>query len=219
MNNPFTPRFEDLPESLPIFPLPGAVVMPGIQLPLNIFEPRYLRMVFDTMKGARMIGMIQPDPNAAQADPEAVFGVGTAGRITSFSETTDGRLLIILTGICRFSVLRELPTLHGYRRVLADWSRFSGDYERLGPNHEVHERLLKAFHNFLRIEDLEAEWQQVVELDSLHLVNFLSGQLPFGTEEKQGLVDSVDLNDRTRLLTALLEMYCTPAEPTPAIRH
>lgn len=219
MHNPFTPRFEDLPKSLPIFPLPGAVVMPGIQLPLNIFEPRYLSMVFDALGGTRMIGMIQPNPNAAHDEPEVLFGTGTAGRITSFSETADGRLLIILTGVCRFNVLRELPMLHGYRQALVDWSRFAKDYESLGPSNEVHEQLLEAFHNFLRIEELETEWQQVVKLDSLHLVNFLSGQLPFGTEEKQALIESVDLNDRTRLLTALLEMYCTPAEPTPALRH
>ena len=92
MMNPFTPRFEHLPESLPIFPLPGAVVMPGVQLPLNIFEPRYLSMVFDALGGARMIGMVQPDPNAPHSEPEAVFSTGTAGRITSFSETSDGRL-------------------------------------------------------------------------------------------------------------------------------
>ena len=219
MHNPFTPRFEDLPESLPIFPLPGAVVMPGIQLPLNIFEPRYLSMVFDTLGGDRMVGMLQPNPNAPHTDPEVVFTSGTAGRITSFSETADGRLLIILTGVCRFSVLRELPPLHGYRRVLVDWSRFAGDYTSTGPNQEAHERLLKAFHNFLKMEDLETEWRQVVKLDSLHLVNFLSGQLPFGTEEKQALIESVDLDERTRLLSALLEMYCTPAEPAPALRH
>jgi len=219
MKNPFTPRFEDLPTALPIFPLPGAVVMPGIQLPLNIFEPRYLSMVFDCLGTGRMIGMVQPNPNAAHTVPEAIFGTGTAGRITSFSETADGRLLIILTGVCRFSIVQEMPALHGYRRVLVDWSRFSGDYAPQGPSRETHDRLLRAFRKFLRMEDLEAEWQQVLDMDSLHLVNFLSGQLPFGTEEKQALVESADLNERTRLLTALLEMYCTPAEATPPLRH
>jgi hypothetical protein len=163
--------------------------------------------------------MIQPDPNAVHTEPEAIFLTGSAGRITSFSETADGRLLIIITGVCRFEILRELPIAHGYRRVLADWSQFSGDYDTLGPGREVHGRLLEAVHRFLRLEQLETEWRQVMELDGLHLVNFLSGQLPFGIEEKQALIESVDLNARTRLLTGLLEMYCTPAEATPPVRH
>jgi uncharacterized protein len=117
--NPWMLPFDKLPASIPIFPLPNAIVMPGCQLPLNIFEPRYLRMVLDAMAGERMIGMVQPDP-ASSKGKVSVYRTGTAGRITFFNEIDDGRLMIVLTGVCRFDIQEEVPTVRGYRRAAAD---------------------------------------------------------------------------------------------------
>jgi Lon protease-like protein len=114
--NPFDPLFEDLPESLPIFPLEGILLLPQGDLPLNIFEPRYIAMVDDALRGNRLIGMIQPSGCTAANGP-AIFSTGCAGRITQFQETEDGRYLLNLRGLCRFRVEEELPLLHGYRRV------------------------------------------------------------------------------------------------------
>ena len=122
--NPFTLPFERLPASIPVFPFTGAVVMPGVQLPLNIFEARYLNMVEDALAQHRIFAMVQSDPGSGR-DGEAVFQTGCAGRISSFSETDDGRFLIILLGVCRFDIREELPTVRGYRRVIADWQRFA----------------------------------------------------------------------------------------------
>ncbi|CAG0947976.1 partial Lon protease 2, partial [Anaerolineae bacterium] len=127
--HPFSLPFDQLPASLPIFPLPHAVAMPGCQLPLNIFEPRYLKMVFDALGDQRLIGMVQPELSAADAKTLALYKTGTAGRITFFNETSDGRLLVVLTGVCRFDIVEEIPTTRGYRRALVDWSRFRCDHE------------------------------------------------------------------------------------------
>ena len=126
-SNPFIPPFEALPDTLPIFPLPGAIVLPHTELPLNIFEPRYLNMTNDALGSHRMIGMIQPDP---QGETEGrVYRTGCAGRITQFRETADCRIEMTLTGVCRFDLAEELSTTRGYRLVVPDWSRFAGDYE------------------------------------------------------------------------------------------
>ena len=117
--NLFTPSFETLPDVIPLFPLEGALVMPGTQLPLNIFEPRYLSMVNDVLGNHRIVGMVQP------AADDAVCATGCAARITSFNETEDGRFIILLTGLCRFDVLEEQDSVSGYRLFRVDWSRSS----------------------------------------------------------------------------------------------
>lgn len=123
--NPFTLPFDRLPADIAVFPLSGAVLMPGTQLPLNVFEPRYLNMVEDALGARRLIGMIQP----LDEDERVLSKTGCAGRISSFSETDDGRIILVLTGLCRFDVVDELPLARGYRRVRADWTRFNGDYQ------------------------------------------------------------------------------------------
>jgi Lon protease-like protein len=220
MGNPFTPRFEDLPAELPLFPLPGALVMPGIQLPLNIFEPRYLSMVFDSLGSHRMIGMIQPRPDNAESDSPLLTTVGTAGRITGFNETHDGRMLIVLTGVCRFALGEELPLRNGYRRTRPDWSPFAVDYQAGDVPPQAQRNLLAALKRYLAAQGLEEEWESVERLPGAELVNFLISHLPFSPEEKQGLVESRGIDARSRLVTALLEMMLTaPEHPDSSSRH
>ena len=127
--NPFDPTFDQLPEIVPIFPLTGVLLLPRGKLPLNVFEPRYLAMTEDALSGNRMIGIIQPSDPLSRASVPPVYPIGCAGRITSFSETDDGRYLITLTGVCRFETVRELPIVRGYRRVDVSWERFAADLE------------------------------------------------------------------------------------------
>jgi Lon protease-like protein len=214
-SSPFTLPFDRLPVSLPIFPLPGAIVMPGAPLPLNIFEPRYLNMVTDALAEDRMIGMVQPDPRASDPRGETLCRTGTAGRITAFSETRDGRFLIRLTGVCRFDLQEEVPTLRGYRRVVADWSRFAADYEAAG---RVPERrdLLDRLKRYAEARQLEIEWDTLRVLDDLELVNVLVTMLPLEIPDKQALVEAITLSDRARLLSGLLEIARVPvAEISP----
>jgi len=126
-NKIFMIPFNELPVSLPIFPLPNAIVMPGCYLPLNIFEQRYVEMLLDALKESRLIGMIQPEVADNTASP--LYRTGTAGRIVSFNELPDGRFLVVLQGICRFDIVSEISTECAYRRVTVDWSRFHEDYE------------------------------------------------------------------------------------------
>ncbi|MCU0766916.1 MAG: LON peptidase substrate-binding domain-containing protein [Gammaproteobacteria bacterium] len=216
--NPFVPPFDRLPVSLPIFPLPGAIVMPRAPLPLNIFEPRYLNMVTDALAEDRMIGMVQPDPRAADPRGETVCRTGTAGRITAYNETRDGRFLIRLTGVCRFDIREEVPTVRGYRRVIADWSRFAVDYEDGG---RVPERrdLLDRLKRYADARQLEIEWDTMRALDDLDLVNVLVTMLPLDIGDKQALVEAVTLADRARLLSGLLEIAQVPTVPPPPRPH
>jgi len=217
--NPFTLPFDKLPVSLPIFPLPGTIVMPGAPLPLNIFEPRYLNMVVDALAEDRMIGMVQPDPvRRGMPHGEAVYRTGTAGRITGFNETRDGRFLIRLTGVCRFDIQEEVPTVRGYRRVVADWSRFAVDYELSG---RVPERrdMLDRLKRYAATHQLQIEWDALRGLDDLDLVNVLATMLPLGVEDKQAIVESVTLGERARVLSALLEISQAPFEDGPGRPH
>ena len=201
--NHFSPVFSELPATLAIFPLPGAILLPHGQLPLNIFEPRYLNMVLDALGQGRMIGMIQPDP-AAGAD-DGIHRIGCAGRITRFNETEDGRLLILLTGVCRFEVSEELDLLRGYRRVVPDWRRFRADLDEAEPPVAEIEPLMVALTRYCEESGLEVEWEKLRAMDPVRLVNFLAINLPFGVDEKQSLVEAVTPLERARLLTALAE--------------
>jgi Lon protease-like protein len=219
-NSSFTLPFERLPASLPIFPLPNAIAMPGCQLPLNIFESRYLNLVFDALGAERMIGMVQPDPTQTDAGQAAVYKTGTAGRITSFSETQDGRLLIVLTGVCRFDIREELRTTRGYRRVIADWSRFQGDYDLQGDG-DAHDKekligLLKA--SFQR-KGWDTNWSTIEQMPVPLLVNVLAGQLPFDPPERQVLVEAVTTEERTTNLIHLLEFEVAGPIVPDAKRH
>ena len=214
--NPFSPPFTSLPETLPIFPLPGAIVLPGAELPLNIFEPRYLNMIDDALGSHRLIGMIQPDPGAA-ADTD-LYPTGCAGRITQFRETSDGRIEMVLSGVCRYDLGEELPTTRGYRLIVPDWSRFDGDYiEAEGGRHAAHEHMIRAVKRYFEAKQLDVDWPMLERLSSVRLMNSLSMALPLSVQEKQMLLETVEPGQRLNAFIALLESELE--RPESATRH
>lgn len=217
--HPFLLPFEKLPVSLPLFPLANAVVMPGCQLPLNIFEPRYLNLVFDALGAERLIGMIQIRPGDSDAKEAVLYTTGTAGRIMSFNETLDGRLLIVLAGVCRFDLEQEIPTTRGYRRASVVWDRFLDDYDDNPPQHFPRARILELLREYFSVKKLETEWDSIERLDDLLLCNVLTGVLPFGVAERQALVDAVTLEERADKLTNLLEFEVANPMAGSAKRH
>jgi Lon protease-like protein len=198
----------DLPPRLKVFPLPGALLLPHAELPLNIFEPRYLAMVEDSLAGDRLIGMIQPDNDEADlAGAPALKHIGCAGRITSFAETPDGRILITLSGICRFAIVKEIGTDRPYRLVEADFSGFAGDLaETEGDDGVDRPSLLKVFRDYLTANDMSADWDQVRSASTEALVNTLAVLAPHAPRDKQALLEAKDLKARADVLIALTEM-------------
>ena len=197
----------DLPQRLPVFPLPGALLLPRAELPLNIFEPRYLEMVSDAMAGSRLIGMIQPAAGAEKDDRPALMAIGCAGRITAYAETPDNRVLITLTGISRFTVVEELDTDTAYRQIVADFHPFGVDLvQDLGAGEVNRPALLKAFRDYLDANDMNADWEQVDAASTEVLVNTLSLLAPYPSKEKQALLEAPDLKTRADVLVALTEM-------------
>ncbi len=225
--NPFDPVFEQLPDTLPIFPLSGVMLLPGGKLPLNVFEPRYLAMIFDSLAGHRMIGMVQPiqpggyagDGLPVQDGKPKVHKVGCAGRIVSFNETEDGRLLLALSGVCRFEIGRELePAQGGYRRVSSLFAPYRADLDQADEAIELdRERLMAALAAFFRGRNLSTDWEAVKQAADRNLVTSLSMVLPFGPVEKQALLEAADSAARAKLLVAFLEMgaFGQPPQSTP----
>ncbi|MGF1607173.1 MAG: LON peptidase substrate-binding domain-containing protein [Rhodothalassiaceae bacterium] len=192
-----------LPTALPIFPLPGALLLPGGKLPLNIFEPRYLAMVRDAMKTDRMIGMIQPRD---EADPPALYDIGCAGRITSFTETDDGRYLITLTGVSRFQVVEEMERTTPYRLVRPDFRAFVTDKSGEEPDEAVNrDGLLVSLKRYLDRRGLGADWDAISNAPTGILINSLAMICPFGVPEKQALLEAKSLDERARTMVALME--------------
>ena len=215
--SPFIPGFDQLPETLPIFLLPDAVVMPDSDLPLNIFEPRYLNMVADAMGSHRMFGMLQPDPSKPD-QPEAVYKTGCAGRITTYQETSDGRIELVLTGICRFDIRQEVPSTRGYRLVVPDWEPYRTDYEEpLSTSVEHRDRLIYLLKNYFNATQIETDWKTVMRIPPERLVNTLTTLLPLGGLEKQAILEAITPQDRVDTLITALEMQVHEQHSTP--RH
>ncbi len=197
-----------LPDTLPIFPLAGVLLLPRARLPLNIFEPRYLAMTRDAMVGARMIGMVQPvDPDDDGGLAPRVYETGGVGRITDFEETDDGRYLITLTGLCRFAIVDELPLADtDYRRVHADYGEYAGDLVAPGDSDVDRPRLLNAVEAYFRIKGFTADWDTVEKASNESLVTSLAMICPFAANEKQALLEAGDTEERARVIMALMEM-------------
>jgi len=200
-------RLEDLPVTLPVFPLTGAVLLPRGQLPLNVFEPRYLAMVDAALAGTRFIGMIQPVEHEDTVLAPELSKVGCAGRITNFRETDDNRYLITLTGICRFRIAEELAIDTPFRQLRPDL----GDLVEESADHFPRDRLLGALKAYLTQHDLKADWKAVTNAPPETLVNALAMLCPFEPAEKQALVEARNWQERVDTLVALLEMASTPA--------
>jgi Lon protease-like protein len=199
----------DLPETIPLFPLPEALLLPRGQMPLNIFEPRYLAMIDHAMAGDRIIGMVQPriEPETEEAEAGEVFAIGCAGRITSYAETDDGRYMISLTGISRFRILAEAEPEQGFRRARVSAEGFDLDFvEDAGSETVDRTQLLSTFRLYLDANHLEADWDSIEKASNETLVNALSMMSPYGMAEKQALLEAPDLKTRSETLIALTEV-------------
>ena len=219
MPSPFLPRFVDLPGEIPVFPLAGAIVMPGIQLPLNIFEPRYLNLVQDALGTDHLVGMIQPLTGQEEVEVPLLHKIGCAGRITSYSETNDGRIVIVLTGVCRFELQQELEERHGYRRVQAGWDRFAQDFLTEQEGIVNRERFLASLRNYVRPRGVEIPWDDLKAMADLDLVNLLTAHLPLAPEDKQALIETNTLTARAELMRGLMDMASASSVEGVEQRH
>ncbi|MXQ08507.1 ATP-dependent protease [Alphaproteobacteria bacterium GH1-50] len=196
----------DLPETIPVFPLPGALLLPRARLPLHIFEPRYLAMLDDALKSPqRLIGMIQPRDGSREGAP-SLHAIGCAGRVTAFSETEDGRYMITLSGVSRFRVVQEVDGFTPYRRCAVNWDSFSRDTGAVehdpGFNRDSFFRLLGRY---FESEGLQTDWDSLKDAEDELLLNSLSMLCPFEPEDKQALLEAPSLSTRRETLVTLLE--------------
>jgi len=199
----------DMPSIIPVFPLPGALLLPRGQMPLNIFEPRYLAMVDDALlAGHRLIGMIQPDAAHSLSEVRpALYKVGCAGRITQLAETGDGRYLLQLTGVARFRIEEELTVVTAYRQCRVDFAPYADDFvARKGEDAVDRKAVLDALTAFLRVNKLKADWKGIEEAPNEALVNALAMMSPYGAAEKQAMLEAPDLKTRAEILVAVTEI-------------
>jgi Lon protease-like protein len=206
MGRAFHPTAEALPSTLAIFPLPGVLLLPDGKLPLNIYEPRYLAMVQDSLANGRMLGMIQPSEEPPAGMEPMVYETGCMGRISSFDETEDGRLLITLTGVCRFHVAAELDLVSGYRRVRPTWAPFLADLDESPDIGIDRARLIASLKAFSRINNLDFNWKAIERIGDYDLSVALCMACPLEPAEKQALLESPSPDARTKTLITLMEM-------------
>jgi Lon protease-like protein len=214
----------DLPDVLPVFPLPGALLLPRGRLPLNIFEPRYLNMVEDALAKPRLIGMIQPavdDGARLVSDGVRLFAVGCAGRIASFAETGDGRYLMTLEGVIRFRVVEELAGKDGYRRVKPDFTPYLDDFlNPADPAIDDRPKLIDAMRGYFRARGIEADEKALADADDSSLVTALAMSCPFDPSEKQAILECIDDRARGALLTEIMRIAAAETTaPAPSTRQ
>ena len=206
----------DCPAVIPVFPLSGALLLPRGQMPLNIFEPRYLAMVDAALKGDRMIGMIQPEGEADGRNPK-LYRVGCAGRLVQFAESGDGRYIVSLAGVARFAVIEEMSATTPYRQCRVTFEPYAQDFQARAGEAEVdRDGVLTALRNFAEVAGLKVDWQAIEEAPNEALVNALSMMSPFGSREKQALLESSDLKARAEMLIAITEMELAKGHDGPA---
>jgi uncharacterized protein len=222
-------RPADMPARIPVFPLRGAILLPRATLPLNLFEPRYLAMIDDCIGSSRILGIIQPErpapgagePGRGDVDREesptgkqvGLRRVGCAGRVTAYQEVPDGRVVITLTGVARFTVLSELPTGKSYRMCDVSYEPFITDFDRDADQSGINRaQLLAVLKRYLEANNFKADWKSIEKAPSEHLVNSLSVMSPYGPEEKQALLEAADIKARSDVLIALAEMELAAGE-------
>jgi len=201
-----SPGAQRMPDVLPIFPLASALLLPGCRLPLRIFEPRYLQMVDDALAGDRLIGMIQPTGSGADEHDPDLQSVGCAGRIASLKEAEGGHYLVSLVGISRFEVIREIPSDRLYRLVEPQWERFTYDIGATAPAEIDREVLVANLRTYFETFGLDANWHAIDDSGDEELVNSLAMLCPFDNTEKQALLEAPNLEHRSRLVIALMNM-------------
>jgi uncharacterized protein len=198
-------RPSDLPQSLALFPLQGAVLYPRGVLALNVFEPRYLNMVDDALAGERMIGIIQPAVGEEDEPSPQLADVGTAGRITTFSETEDGRYLVTLTGVCRFTLGAEVPLEAPYRQALVSYDEFAEDFAQTIDPTIDRAQLMRSLKTYAALHGFNVDWDSVDEAPTETVINVAAQICPFEPAAKQALLETVRLEQRAQALVALLE--------------
>jgi Lon protease-like protein len=201
----------DVPQRIPVFPLGRAILLPRAPLPLHVFEPRYLQMVDDVMSTSRVLGVVQPAGAEEEESPVSrtapLRRIGCAGRITSYQELDDGRLLISLTGIARFEMVEEVELAKPYRVCTVSYERFLDDFIAGAGQDEVdRERLIEVLKAYFQARELKADWTTIAKTPNEALVNWLALVSPYGSEEKQALLEAADLKTRAEMLVALAEM-------------
>ena len=214
---PFGIAFDALPDTISIFPLPGALLLPNGRLPLNIFEPRYLAMIFDALGQERLIGMVQTETEHGGLVPEdaPLFSIGCAGRIATFNETRDGRLLITLEGVCRYRIDGELEGKNGYRRVRPDYSAFHADMDE-SPAAIDRDNFLKVLRRYFDAKQIKVDWAPLEQTEDRLLIATLAMMCPFGLPEKQALLEASDFAAITDVMEQLMTMAIQEAGPSTA---
>ena len=201
-------KFEELPKTIPIFPLSNFIMFPGTTVPLNIFEPRYLQMVNDSMKENRIIGMIQPKKSGMLKKPD-LYEIGCIGKITSFNETEDGRILIILNGVCRFKVSKEIQSNKLYRECNVQYNNFSNDISEKSNklNFSDLSIIMENMKKFFKKQGYIVNLKDLEKKNLSQTLNDLSMASPFSLEEKQILLESLDINVRKEKMEQILNNY------------
>lgn len=195
----------DLPDTLPVFPLPGALLLPRARLPLHLFEPRYLQMLEDSLKtDARLIGMVQPNPSHGRDN--ALHQIGCAGRVTQFSETEDGRYMITLSGVSRFRIKREVDGFAPYRRCEVGWTGFDRDLGKQECDEDFdRDAFMGLLDRYFTARSLQTDWETLQDAEDELLINSLSMLLEFEPEDKQALLEAPCLCTRRETLVTLIE--------------
>jgi len=219
MGDPFAVAFDELPKDLIVFPLPGALLLPHGRLPLNIFEERYLNMVEDALAERRTFGMVQTREPHAGLVPEGapLFDIGCAGRIISFAETGDGRIVLTLEGMCRFRILREVAPGRGYRRMHVDYASFRTDMDDDGWKLD-RDSFLELLRTYLDVRGIKIDWEALSRAPDRLLVATLGMMCPFDLKEKQALIEASNAQEMTDVLRSLMQMSILGDEQSTA-RH
>lgn len=205
----------DLPQTIALFPLANALLFPRGVLGLNVFEPRYLNMVDDALASDRLIGMIQPGPGEEDAPTPELSEVGTVGRITSFTETDDGRYLITLTGVCRFTLQKELKSDKPYRQALVSYDAFASDFAQAQGFAIDRKELIASLRGYAAHNGFQVDWDAVEQAPTETIVNVAAQLCPFDMTAKQALLEAVSLEDRARALIALVEWDAASGDDEP----
>ena len=197
---------EELPTKIPVFPLSNFIIFPDTTVPLNIFEPRYLQMVDDCMKSERCIGIVQPKRSGKLKKPD-LFNIGCIGKITSFNETEDGRYLILINGLCRFKIQKEIETNRLYRECNVQYEDYLEDLSNKKNENLELSKIINKFKSLFEKLGYSIDWKELENQDSKKMINSLAMASPFSIEEKQVLLETIDIKDREIKLDNIIDTY------------